>query len=427
MSFENAMLSNWGKAAFTLIELLVVIAIVAILAALLLPALAAAREKARRVACKGNLNQFGIALESYAGDYSGYFPSWPGHSSFPSWDMYNDAPRLYPEAEVRVKPYNAGLYTDPRTGDVVGSTGIMVWDIYADPYNKGRWWPYSRLISTGQMSRSGNVNHFRGSGRLGAAPWGLGNLAVGGYLSDLRSLYCPSTGGSMPAPNVKIDTMNNLPWMSCSIQDIKRLGGSDGRALTHGDYSKLFQMKTYRIDAISSNGQPLNALACDYEYRVMPDSAYKEMPAAPGYKVYGLKPAQYSRAGEIPFKTQKIVGGRALVSDAFTNGYEADKWNGEPGPGYWAHKDGYHILAGDGHVVWMGDPQRKMMYTAFNEAAFPGSTKPCYGSRADAPSWSARENYPTLENAADGNDRGGMGAWAWHQLDLFLNIDTDVQ
>src|SRR4051794_39509537 len=61
--------------AFTIIELLIVVAIIAVLAALLLPALAGGKSQARSTYCLNNIRQLGLALHTYAGDHEDAFPA----------------------------------------------------------------------------------------------------------------------------------------------------------------------------------------------------------------------------------------------------------------------------------------------------------------------------------------------------------------
>ena len=110
-----------GRHGFTLVELLVVIAIIAVLAAILFPVFARAREKARQASCLSNLKQMGLAMAMYCQDYDGKFPwavdpadwfcpeIWGG---FPQWQAL--IPTMY-YLHVVVNPYvkNANIWQCP--------------------------------------------------------------------------------------------------------------------------------------------------------------------------------------------------------------------------------------------------------------------------------------------------------------------------
>jgi prepilin-type N-terminal cleavage/methylation domain-containing protein len=92
---------NPSGRAFTLIELLVVITIIAILAALLLPTLARAKQKGQQAACLSNLKQIGLAFEMYLGDHENRFPD--------RRDLKSSLPGGF-------RPWTSWPPSDPRAG-----------------------------------------------------------------------------------------------------------------------------------------------------------------------------------------------------------------------------------------------------------------------------------------------------------------------
>jgi prepilin-type N-terminal cleavage/methylation domain-containing protein len=105
---------------FTLIELLVVIAIIAILAAILFPVFAQAREKARAITCLSNIKQIGLGTAMYVQDYDETFPI--------AWGEPNDFTWY-----LQVEPYiKIGVGTNPLTGRQSGNLAKGIWHCPSD-------------------------------------------------------------------------------------------------------------------------------------------------------------------------------------------------------------------------------------------------------------------------------------------------------
>ena len=155
---------------FTLIELLVVIAIIAILAAILFPVFAQAREKARQISCASNLQQIGLACMQYSQDYDEHLPqSWMGTpfwSAPPSvgfgWKWMDEVLPYSKSTQIFTCPDDQGLY---------GASPTYI--------------PYYQL--------TGQDNHHYGSYAMNSSYWGQGYPDLGPGNSNGGSGYTLSS------------------------------------------------------------------------------------------------------------------------------------------------------------------------------------------------------------------------------------------
>jgi len=133
--------------AFTLIELLVVIAIIAILAAILFPVFAAARESARKTSCLSNTKQLGLGMMQYLQDYDEKFPAWQWGGTPPNDRFHEDSGSYWCNA---IYPYvkNTAVYRCPS--DPLEWTNDSSWttvgpdkgahDLFRTTASSGNFW-----------------------------------------------------------------------------------------------------------------------------------------------------------------------------------------------------------------------------------------------------------------------------------------------